>query len=689
MTAILANCDTDKLYNVPVLGLEIFNMENTTKSGAFHLPKTKLIKGIAFMLLAFALCRGPLLGSCFPAGISLIAYMLSKGAYHLYLLAPAAAGMLSCLVRGYDPWGELAAMAVCAIIFTAARHIRLSLWQRAAIAASIGIVCISIYRLATATVYKTSIELLLIEGLLIFFMVFLFDAFFGIFERDAGGRPEDFERDASDRAEQGAGHSDSRFAAESAGRGGNGFAAESAGHSVSGNPGRRFSLRPYAQELRLAAFTFICIMLMNGLGLSFLAWIAILFLALWVQAYADTGMALFVTASGGIMAALLEQAQWGLMATVMTGLVAASFVKKYGVFFSVVIFAAVCQALGSAESGVILGIDSYSLFLASAAFLALNWRFGSKMRRIMQRLFSGYAMAADVGDNRMEAVLCGKIAEMDDLAELYATYFDSRSVLANQFSITRQIIDDIRRQLGQGERRAALQAHERFQVDLAISQCAASGAINGDCCGWQDIGDGKTAMVVSDGMGKGKKAAAESLMVTKTIISLLRAGVSTDLTLKMINTIRLMKEDEDFYATVDLITIDRKTGNARFYKIGAAPTLIRRKSNVEEVKLSALPLGIVNGLKIRYVETTLKKDDWIIMMSDGVSDGGDSLLGAVTGADGRRRDAGSFLGRIKETAASVRSKDPQAMSDLILNQAADSYIGKERDDLTVMVAHIL
>lgn len=629
-------------------------MENTTKSGAFHLPKTKLIKGIAFMLFAFALCRGPLLGNCFPVGISLIAYMLSRGTYNLYLLAPAAAGMVSCLMRGYDPWGELAAMAVCAIIFTAARHIKLALWQRAAIAASIGIVCISIYRLATATVYKTGIQLLLMEGLLIFLIVFLFDAFFGIFERNAGGH-----------------------------------AAEAAEHNDSSAFLRSVRMQPYAQELALAAFTFVCIMLINGLGLSFLAWIVILFLALWVQAYADTGMALFVAASGGIMAALLGQAQWGLMATVITGLVAASFVKKYGVFFSVAVFVVACQALGSAESGVVLGIDSYSLFLASAAFLALNWRFGSKMRRIMQKLFSVHAADVDVAANRIEAVLCGKIAEMDDLAALYATYLDSRSILANQFGITSQIIDDIRRQLGRSERRVGRKVHEKIQIDLAISQCAASGAINGDCCGWQDIGDGKTAMVVSDGMGKGKKAAAESLMVTKTIISLLRAGVSTDLTLKMINTIMLMKEDEDFYATVDLITIDRKTGSARFYKIGAAPTLIRRKNNVEEVKLSALPLGIVNGLKIRYVETTLKKDDWIIMMSDGVSDGGEALPGRMTSADGRRRDVGSLLGRIKETAASVRSADPQTMSDLILNQAADSYIGKERDDLTVMVAHIL
>ena len=180
-------------------------------------------------------------------------------------------------------------------------------------------------------------------------------------------------------------------------------------------------------------------------------------------------------------------------------------------------------------------------------------------------------------------------------------------------------------------------------------------------------------------MGKGKKAAAESLMVTKTIISLLRSGVTTDLTLKMVNAVMLMKDDEDSYATVDLAIVDKCTGKTKFYKIGAAPTLIRRKDKVEEVKLSAVPLGIVNGLKVRYVETVLKKDDWIIMMSDGVSDGG------VAGGSGR---SDVFLSMLKETAAGVRSTDTRTMSDLILNRAADSYIGKERDDLTVLVARL-
>ena len=62
------------------------------------------------------------------------------------------------------------------------------------------------------------------------------------------------------------------------------------------------------------------------------------------------------------------------------------------------------------------------------------------------------------------------------------------------------------------------------------------------------------------------------------------------------------------------------------------------------------------------------------MMSDGVSDGGTNR---------------SLVGDISETAAKIRSDNPQVMSDLILDQAADSYALRERDDLTVVVAKLL
>lgn len=269
---------------------------------------------------------------------------------------------------------------------------------------------------------------------------------------------------------------------------------------------------------------------------------------------------------------------------------------------------------------------------------------------------------------------------MKTLAELYDTYVDSRSLLAAQFGVTSQMLEHTRWQMEQAlKKRYTKQGkepflHEKFQMDIAVSQCAATGTINGDCCGWQDLGDGRTALVISDGMGKGKRAAAESLLVTRTVLGLLKSGAGTELTLKMINTIMMMKDGEDSFATVDLVVVDRRSGRTKFYKIGAAPTLIRRRNNIEEVRLSAVPLGIVNGLEIRSEEIFLKKGDFLIMMSDGVSDG----------PDGR-----GFLPQLAEILRSIRSEEPAVICDLVLDQVSDSYLGKERDDLTIMTAKLL
>lgn len=606
--------------------MEIFKMENTTKTGAFNLTKTKAARGAALVLFTLIISHAPVMGGCFPAAAALVAYMVYRNPVNLYLALPAAAGILPYFARGGDPWGDLAAAVVCGVLMAAAGKIKLKLWHAALMAASAGIVCISISRLATVTVYKLSPEKLIMYGVIIFALMFVFDTMHGICEnRGAGG-----------------------------------------------------SGRITAKELPLISLTTVCMLFADGINAAFLSWPLILFLALLVLVYVDAGQALLTVTAGGVWAALIGQAQWGLMATAAIGIAAALFAKKLGGYACGAVFIFMCWVLGTVESGLVLGADSYCLMLAGASFAALNWKFGRKFQALLMRFSGKEGTVKEAAVRNVQTVLRSEAAEMADLSELYSTYLDSRSVLAKQFDITRQIMDNVRRNMDRSLRGAALMARERFDVDIAVSQWAAAGDINGDCCGWQEIGDGKVVMVVSDGMGKGKKAAAESLMVTKTIISLLKAGVTADLTLKMINAVMLMKDDEDSYATVDLAIVDKRSGRAKFYKIGAAPTLIRRQERVEELKLSAVPLGIVNGLKIRYMETTLKKDDWVIMMSDGVSDGGDA---------GARSD--SFMPVLKDAASKVRSSDPRTMSAMLMNRAADSYIGRERDDLTVMVAKII
>lgn len=652
-------------------------MENTTKARAFDFTKknrtkirTRLARGLAILAFALVVSHGTVMDGYFPAAVALTAYLAARKPLNALIAVPAAAAIAPYLMKGYDPWGDMAAVLVCALFFPVAGKVRFRVWQVGLIAASAGIVCISLSRVATSTVYKISPEKLLVYGALIFAIVIIADVICSIVGADL---------DAS-----AIGYADSRAstlqnpASQSAGSYGDWISR----HMTLLADGK------YEKELRIAALISAVLMILNGAGLSFLAWTLILFMAMTALDSSSAGAPFIVIATGGVWAALIGQGQWGLLATAVTGAAAAVFVKRLGIFIRTAAFIAVCWTMGFMESGTVLGVDGYCLFVAAALFAVVSWKFRPAVKRLIAAIEGNPADAGETSAFRTAALLQSKSDDMQELAELYATYVDSRSALASQFHMTKQIMDDVRYRISRrpGAARSshssigsrAKSRREKLAVDISASQYAASGTINGDCCGWQDIGDGRTVMVVSDGMGKGKKAAAESLLVTKTLISLLRAGVTPDLALKMINTVMLMKDDEESYATVDLAIIDRISGKVKFYKIGAAPTLIRHRETVEEVKLSAVPLGIVNGLKIRYMETELKKDDWIIMMSDGVSDGG------TAGSTGR--DA--FIDTLKSTVAKVRSADPEMMSMLLIDQAADSYIGRERDDLTVLAAHI-
>lgn len=594
-------------------------MENTgriniSKAAAFGKMKSKVTEGIILILLTFLMSRVPLLGDTFPAAIAFVAYMVSRNTLYIYLAVPSAAGIFLCIGNGCDAWGELIAMCICAILFAAARNIKLELWQRGIVASAAVVTCISVYRLVTLSVYKTGLEMLLLEGALVFVYIFIFAAVTEAMEKSTGG------------------------------------------------------------ELALAGLVSASLLVVCGMGMGFFIWPIIIFMTMCVTVYLDLGSSSVVIAASGIYAALINETQWGLMITLLISAFAASFFRKFGVAAIAAVFVFVCVVLKSVESGIVLGSENYSLFLAASLFMVLNWKFGRKIRKVVIMFSSEAVSEAEEKAEKAENILKIQVWEMKELAELYSTYVDSRSMLSTQFSITRQIIEETGRRAENEMKSSAKLISEKFDADVAVAQCAAVGQINGDCCGWQDIGDSKSVLVISDGMGKGKKAATESLMVTKTIIGLLKSGVNTELTLKMINTIMVMKDDEDSYATVDLVVLDRMTGKAKFYKIGAAPTLIKRKNKIEEVKLSAVPLGIVNGLKIRYMDVFLKKGDCIIMMSDGVSDGGDGK---------------GALQNIKDLVQKIRTENPQSICDLILNQSIDSYVGRERDDLTVLVAKLM
>jgi stage II sporulation protein E len=144
-----------------------------------------------------------------------------------------------------------------------------------------------------------------------------------------------------------------------------------------------------------------------------------------------------------------------------------------------------------------------------------------------------------------------------------------------------------------------------------------------------------------------------------------------ELALKMINSILLLRSDDEIFSTVDMGFIDLTTGRAKIFKIGAASSFIKRDGIVKSIKLSALPMGIIERVPIESISLQLRKGDELIIVSDG-----------ITEAD-RDQDGVEW---VRESIQQIRSKDPQTIADLILNKAVQRYGLREKDDMTVLVA---
>ena len=274
-------------------------------------------------------------------------------------------------------------------------------------------------------------------------------------------------------------------------------------------------------------------------------------------------------------------------------------------------------------------------------------------------------------------------------------------------------------------------------IEIKVGYAAAAAAgISGDAAASCGLPGGSRALILSDGMGKGIKAAAGSRLVVTRLRRNLKAGMPVAKAIKEVNRYMIEQSEagshkcaggtgfapdqvnpapgqggtafaagqivadeqkiadgqkvadrqrdyaaEDF-ATVDLTVIDRQSCRARFYKMGAATSFIMRQGHVRKIKGAALPVGIIPRLRLTHISAVLKEGDLIVMVSDGITD-----------ADRKDPEACwlcDYLSRniYREGFDAGRLSARQIAAD-ILAEAEARYGGRERDDLTVAAALIV
>ncbi len=223
------------------------------------------------------------------------------------------------------------------------------------------------------------------------------------------------------------------------------------------------------------------------------------------------------------------------------------------------------------------------------------------------------------------------------------------------------------------ELQAVTDGMPRYRAQVAVSTYSSHGGVSGDSYACRRLADGRHIFILSDGMGKGAAAAAESNLAVRTLSDLTEAGFDIETSLRTLNSILLLKSEDEIFSTIDIGVFDEKTGRLKLYKIGAASTFIKRKGDVKSVKMAALPMGIIDDLRIDFVSVRLRPNDQIVMVSDGVIDS--------VGASGRDSAPAAWL---TAAIAGIKSKDPQTMADLIINRAVENYGLREKDDLTVI-----
>jgi stage II sporulation protein E len=216
---------------------------------------------------------------------------------------------------------------------------------------------------------------------------------------------------------------------------------------------------------------------------------------------------------------------------------------------------------------------------------------------------------------------------------------------------------------------------QRYKVMTGIARKAREYAdVCGDNYSSIPIGEGKYLLILSDGMGSGSRADAESSIVVSLLENFLEAGFDLNMTIQTINSVLILRSRDEIFATADLCVIDLVTGSADFIKIGAVSTFIKKKDGVKVIKAPALPMGILEDIQAESVKEALEDGDMIVMVTDGVLDSVDAQINP------------------EEWMVDVISKldtcNPQELADHIMNEALEQAEGIARDDMTVMVSRI-
>src|SRR5690625_1817835 len=218
-------------------------------------------------------------------------------------------------------------------------------------------------------------------------------------------------------------------------------------------------------------------------------------------------------------------------------------------------------------------------------------------------------------------------------------------------------------------------AAKEFVVDTGVAKAAKGGGlVSGDSYTMLELGAGKYAMAISDGMGNGRRAQEESEETLRLLQQILQTGMPERVAIKSINSILALRTTDEMFATLDLAVMNLHNAHVQFLKVGSITSYIKRGDEIINIAASNLPMGIIPEFEVDIVSEQLKSGDLLVMMSDGFEINSEAV--------------GNTDDWLKQLIRDVKTDDPQEIADLLLESVIRNRAGKIDDDMTMLVARI-
>ena len=214
-------------------------------------------------------------------------------------------------------------------------------------------------------------------------------------------------------------------------------------------------------------------------------------------------------------------------------------------------------------------------------------------------------------------------------------------------------------------------SEDKYIIQTGIAKAKKEDSIvSGDNISQTRLGDGKYMLAISDGMGSGANARRNSKIAISMLERLFNTGFDKETSINLINSAIMNANKEEMYATLDIEILDLYAGKMQILKNGACPTYIKKNKNVNLIKSTSLPTGIVSDISVDTYDTDLADGDIVVICSDGI-------------IESNKEYANKELW-VKYLLEEIQTDSPERIADIILHEAIDNDFGKAKDDMTVI-----